>query len=208
MSQKLCLRLMPILLLILVSCGGSDNNSDSKDDVAKAVPPTSTPIYTVISHPSLQQGDEIPAPGDEVVLTVTGKIGASNVAGATDNTVQFNLIRLEALGVVEYQAFDEFGTGTDTIFQGILLESLLTTVGFQQGVTELEIIASDGFSVVIPLSDAFDYPTILAIKADGEYLTRSQHGPVRLVYPYGYFDLDPTVYNVRWVWNIDQIVVR
>ena len=208
MSPKFFLRLLPLLILILTSCGGSDDNSASQDNTAKEAPPTATPIYTVISYPSLQQGDEIPAPRDEVVLTIRGKIGASNIEGATDNTVQFNLIRLEALGVVEYQTFDEFGTGTDTVFQGILLESLIQTVGVRQDVTGLEVIASDGFSVVIPLSDAWDYPVILAIKSDGQYLTPSQHGPVRLVYPYGYFDLDPQVYDVRWVWDIDQIVVR
>lgn len=201
--------LLPLLILIVVSCGGSDDDgADSSNNSTSPVPPTATPVYVQVSHASLQPGAEIPAPRDEVVLTVSGKIGASNVEDAVDNTVQFNIITLESLGVVKYQTFDEFGTGADTLFEGVLLDSLLKVVGVQQISTEIEVIARDGFSVTIPLSDPWTYPVLLALKADGIYLTPSQHGPVRLVYPYGYFELDPQVYDVRWVWSIDQIVVR
>src|SRR6185369_4345808 len=43
-----------------------------------------TPAYTVVSEGTLATGDAIPAPSGDVILTVTGKIGAANV----DDTIQ------------------------------------------------------------------------------------------------------------------------
>ncbi len=217
MEQKPKLRAMLLLVIVVIIAAlaglmflASSSSDDAEDNNNKATdaPPTSTPIYTVISRPVIQAGDEVPVPGDEVVLTVTGNISTSNASTAEVNTVQFNLIRLEALGVVEYQTFDEFGSGTDTVFQGVLLSSVLDVVGIGEGASEIDVIARDGFTVTVPLSDAYDYPSILATKADGVYLTPSGQGPLRLVYPYGYYDLDPGEYDVRWVWNVEQIVVR
>src|SRR5436190_1258969 len=81
---------------------------------------SSDTIYTRVSEASLKAGDTIPAPKEDVVLTVTGKIGTTN----SDNSIQMDMPTIESAGLVDYTVTDPFEGGKVT-FRGPLMSDLL-----------------------------------------------------------------------------------
>ena len=82
---------------------------------------TAEPAYTVISQATIAPGDDVPAPAGDVILTISGAIGQTNV----DDTLQFDMAMLESLGLVEYRVDDQQAEGRVVTFQGVLLTTLL-----------------------------------------------------------------------------------
>jgi len=64
------------------------------------------------------------------------------------------------------------------------------------------------YSVEPPITDVFKYPVMLATQVDGERMTIGRRGPTRIIYPYGYFDFEEIVYNPRWIWSVETILVK
>jgi hypothetical protein len=141
----------------------------------------------------------VPAPTEEVVLRVTGTDRAKPVA--------FDMPTLESLGLVEYSVDDKQAEGRRVTFRGVLLSSLLDVVGADDA-TVLHTMALNDYGVDIPVSDVEDYPVLLATQVDGERMTVERYGPTRVVYPTDSYDLDPTVYDPRWIWQLASIVVE
>ena len=48
---------------------------------------------------------------------------------------------------------------------------------------------------------------LLATRLDGEPMSVAHYGPTRIVYPTAGYDLDPTVYDPRWIWQLSSIDV-
>ncbi len=90
-------------------------------------------------------------------------------------------------------------------FEGVLFRDVLALV--QLSDAEAVIIhALDNYSQRIPRKDWVDYPTLLALRADGAFLTRRSQGPTRLVYPVlDHPELDNPVHRNRWVWLIKTV---
>jgi hypothetical protein len=189
--------LLSLLPLILVACfQQTEEAADSPSD------------YQIISTPSFDPAQPFPAATGEVLLQVGGSIGLSNVAGAEEKTVEFDLALLESLGLVEYRALDTQGIGGEAVFQGLLLSRLLEVVQAASGASELYIEAFDAYQVSIPLSDLERFPVLLALKQDGAYLTLENFGPLRVVYPnIAYTEID-VLYDPKWIWSVVEITVR
>jgi hypothetical protein len=162
-----------------------------------------TPAYTVVSEGTLNAGDVIPVPSGDVILTVTGKIGTTNV----DDSIQMDVATIEALGQVDYSLTDPF-EDVETSFRGVLMSDLLDVWQLTEDATSLHMVALNDYAIDVPISDVRSYPVIFALQQNGEYMPVSTRGPAMLVYPYAEYDLDPAVYNDFWIWQIKSVEVR
>lgn len=168
--------------------------------------PTPTPeMFRPVSAATVQPGAPLPTPAGPVVLTVSGRIDPARAPGGL---AEFDLAGLEALGVVEMVVDDFIATGDSVVFQGVLLRTLLASVGAAPDAESVFALALDDYSVVIPISDAYSLPVMIATRADGERMTIEQYGPIRIVYPFGPATLDPVNYAVRSIWQLSSIDVR
>jgi hypothetical protein len=166
-------------------------------------PTTTETVYTVVSEGTLNAGDTIPVPTGDVILTVTGNIGTSNV----DDTIQMDIATVESVGQVEYTVDDPFENRSVT-YRGVLMSDLLDLWQVGDDATTLNIVALNDYAVDVPLADLRTYPVIFALQADGEYMPIATRGPAMLVYPYNDFEFEVAIYNDYWAWQIKSIEVR
>jgi hypothetical protein len=170
---------------------------------ACASAPAAPQVYTMVSEAKLKAGDAIPAPTGEVILTVSGLIGAKN---AGDN-IEMDLATIESVGLVDLDVTDPFEGGKVT-FRGVLMSALLDLWKVDSAATTLHIVALNDYAVDVPMSDLRKYPVVFALMQDGKYMPVSTRGPAMLVYPYDDFTFDSTVYNDYWAWQIKSIDVK
>lgn len=144
---------------------------------------------------------EIGAPVGEVVLTVTGAIGAGNAA----KEANFDLAMLEALPensfLSETPWYDEKKT-----FSGPRISTVLDAVG-ATGKT-VRIVAINDYYADIPIEEVNSYGVILATRMNGDRMSVREKGPIFVVYP---FDNAPELYDElhfgRSVWQVKSIEV-
>ena len=157
------------------------------------------PVYTQITPSTLTAGDPIPQ-ADDPILTVTGRIDSADA-------VMLDVAALEAMGIVEYTVFDPFDK-RDITYRGVLMSDLLDTLQIEEGATTLEMVALNDYRIDLDVTEMYNYPVILALMADGEYMQPDYHGPTMIVYPYDDYDFDESVYDSRWIWQLASINVR
>lgn len=93
-------------------------------------------------------------------------------------------------------------------FRGIPVSVLLEQVGLQSDVQEVTFAASDGFRGVVPIADLQRYPISLAIERDGQPISRSEGGPIYLVFPNQQSpELNQRYSEVNWVFYVTQMIV-
>ena len=71
------------------------------------------------------------------------------------------------------------------------------------------IAALNDYAIEVPIDDAREWPTMLALKADGKFMSVRDKGPLWLVYPRhmnAQFGNDK--YNARWIWQIATTEVQ
>lgn len=183
---------MGLISLALVGCSPSATT-------------TPTAVYTTITQATLKKGDPIPAPVGDVILTVTGSTETRNVDA--DKSIQMDLVTLESVGLVDYTVNDPFDKKEIT-YRGVLMSTLLDVLQVPSTATTLHIVALNDYAVDVPIQDMRDYPVLLALKSDGEYMPISTRGPAMLVYPYDDFTFDQAAYNDYWIWQIASMDVR
>jgi hypothetical protein len=171
--------------------------------LAGCAPAAADDVYTVVTEGELAAGDDIPIPADEVILTVTGKIGNPNM----NDSIQMDMATLESVGLVDYALTDPFDEVPVT-FRGVLMSDLLDLWGVPADATTLHAVALNDYFVDIPISDLRKYPVILAVMQNGEYMPISDRGPLMVVYPYDHFDFDHAVYDNYWIWQLQSIEVQ
>lgn len=164
------------------------------------------PIYEEISAGTLTSGQDLPTPTGDVLLTVGGDISHTNTA---EGTAQFDLEMLESMRQVQYDVTDPF-VEEKRLFQGILLRDLLDLVGASDNATTLDLVALNGYSAEMKLSDTQDFPMLFSLKADGEYMPLDEGGPAIIIIPYDDYpdQLDHITYDAQWVWSMTEINVR
>jgi len=178
------------LVLVGTGCGGS----------ATATP---EPAYKEVTVGTLKPGQPIPEPKGEVVLTVSGKIGAPN----RGDQIVMDMATLESVGEVEYALEDPFEKKPAT-FRGPLMSVLLDLWKVPTEATVLEVVALNDYRVNVPIGDLRQYPVIFAIRTNGEYMPIEVRGPAMLVYPYHRYTFNHEVYNDYWAWQIASITVK
>lgn len=142
-------------------------------------------------------------PTGPVLLTLTGKLGRSNHRDGA----AFDAAMLAALPQHRIETSTPWTDGRKT-FEGVLLADLLDLVG-ARGAQTLRATALNDYEIVIPASDATEFGVLLAMRMDGQPLSRSGKGPVWIVYPRdGISRLRDERYDSRWVWQLARIEVR
>lgn len=135
------------------------------------------------------------------LLTVSGNIGRANVS----RSAQFDMDMLKALAGRRARLETPWTPGP-TLFEGPYLRSVLEAAGAAG--EALRLRAANGYTVEVPIGDALDLDTILAIRMNGFPLHARYKGPLFLIYP---FDRKPELYTrtyfARSVWQIAEIEV-
>jgi hypothetical protein len=160
-------------------------------------------VYTVVSPAALAAGAAIPLPQSEILLTVTGKIGATN----QDGQIVIDLATIEAVGVVEYEVTDPF-EARKIVYRGVLMRDLLAVWQVESSATQLHFVALNEYAIDIPIEEMHQYPILFGLQADGDYMQPDYRGPAMLVYPMDAYHLDPAVTTAKWIWQIKSIDVQ
>ena len=141
------------------------------------------------------------APKGLPLLTVSGNIEHANLS----RSAQFDMDMLKALPGRRARLETPWTPGP-TLFEGPYLRSVLEASG-ATGET-LRLRAANGYMVDVPIEDALDLETILAIRMNGFPLHARYKGPLFMIYP---FDRKPELYTrtyfARSVWQISEIEV-
>ena len=159
-------------------------------------------MYEVVTPASISPGDVIPAPTNEVVLTLSGQISGANVGGA----LVFDIDTLEKLRLVKYDVDDPWLQEKVT-YSGVLLSDLLEVAGAPDTVTEVMAFALDGYAAPIPVSEIESWPVLLATQSNGAHMTIETSGPTRIIFPYDVHN-DVTAARNMSVWNLESLEVR
>lgn len=187
MNISRTLRFLLIFIPMLAAC-------------SQATPTT----YTTVSESTLKPGDAVPAPTGDVVLTIDGKISQTN----SGDTLQFDMPTLESIGVVKYEVNDPFAKMQIT-YSGVLLSQILKVAGADADATTLTLKALDDYSTDMKISDANQWPVLVATQADGAYMPIDKNGPLISVWPFDDFpEIDHLTYDALWVWSLSNITVK
>ena len=181
----LCVAILGITT-VLASCGGE-----------------ATPDYETVALAAIEPGSPIPAPVDDVILTLTGDIGIKNVG----NTLQFDMPTLENLGLVKYTVDDPWLNAPVT-YTGVLMSDLRNYVGASESAKNFHMGALDDSAVTIPMDDIEKWPILLATRSNGDYMTIGTAGPTRIILPYHKYNFDRETYNGYWIWNLATMEIR
>ncbi|WP_417310439.1 oxidoreductase [Devosia sp.] len=145
---------------------------------------------------------ELMAPTGDVILTIEGAISVTNEG----DTAVFDLAALEALPSTTYETETPWTTGV-TSFEGVELSTLLELVGAEG--SEIDAVAINDYSTILPLTDEIGASPLVAYKVDGAYVSVREKGPLWLVYP---FDSDSRlqseVYYSRSIWQLRTLNIR
>ena len=146
-------------------------------------------------------GPGLATPTGEVILTISGRIGTGNRAGAA----VFDRAMLEALGMKAFTTATPWYDAPST-FEGVPMARLMEVVG-AEGETVTALALND-YATELPMSDFARFGVLLAIKRNGAYMPVRDKGPLFIVYP---FDSDPELrtrrYYSRSAWQLAQLVV-
>lgn len=147
-------------------------------------------------------GQGLPDPATDVILTLDGAIGVTNVG----DEAQFDREMLMGLGLHSLETTNPFETGVQK-FEGVLLRDILEAVKADGSV--LVAVALDGYTIDIPVIDVMDFPVMVAIKWNGAFMSVRNRGPLWVVYPIDHYDaLAGTEYSGRSIWQLRRLTVK
>jgi hypothetical protein len=141
-------------------------------------------------------------PTGPVILTVSGQIEGLG----SGPVVRLDRAMLEALGTTKLKTSTAWTTG-EAEFEGVLARDLLDAVGAEG--TLVVATALNDYVASIPLRELYDYPVLLALKMNGEYLEIRDKGPIWIVYPRDQFEeLRSSMIDRKWVWQLSELEIR
>ena len=144
-------------------------------------------------------GGEISSPKGEVVLTVSGDIGAANKG----KTLELDLASLEQMRRVRLEAAEPFLKRRVT-FEGVLLSDLLAVADVPDTASTVSLTALDDYKVDFKVADMRSSQMLLATKADGKHMPVDRSGPIRIVFP----DSSSMGRNPDlWIWSVASMKV-
>lgn len=156
-------------------------------------------VVTIIGSSVAQ---ELPKRSSEVLLTVDGKISVTNYL----DKAEFDRSMLEAIGMQSMKTSNQFEPGIHE-FQGVLLRDLLDKL--KSSGTTLVARALDGYTIELPVKDAYDYPVMLAMIWNGKVMRVRNRGPIWVVYPIDDYDaLRSPQFSGRSIWQLKSLTVK
>jgi hypothetical protein len=148
---------------------------------------------------TLVAGEKISAPEGEVVLTVSGNIGARN----NGKTLELDLASIEQMRRVRLEAAEPF-LKRRVMFEGVLLADLLAVAGVPESANTISLTALDDYKVDFKVADVRSSQMLLATKADGKHMPVDRSGPIRIVFP----DSSSLGRNPDlWIWSVSNMKV-
>lgn len=135
----------------------------------------------------------------DVILTVDGDVAA-------EGGLHLDLEALRAMPQVTFRTATNWTDGVST-FTGVALKHLLDEAGATGD--EVEAIALNNYSAMIPLDSIDEDSPIIAYSVDGEMLSRRDKGPLWIVYPFDESDAfrNDVIYG-RSVWQLRSLKVK
>ncbi|WP_244423661.1 molybdopterin-dependent oxidoreductase [Nitratireductor pacificus] len=156
----------------------------------------------LLAAPVLAQDATLPNPEGDVILTIDGKVGATNGEGVAD----FDLAMLENLKSGKITTTTPWFNGP-VEFEGVLLADLMESV--KADGQEVVVTALNDYQAPVPIADFAQYGAILAYKRDGNYMPVSDKGPLFIIYPYDSdVELSTQKFYSRSVWQVRRLTVR
>jgi hypothetical protein len=179
-------------MLAVAACG--------KDEKAPQAAPTGSESEPkVVSSGTLTAGQKVSAPREEVVLTMSGAIGARNKG----KKLALDLASLERMRTVQVEATEPYLKKKLT-FEGVMLSDLLAVADVPESATKLHVTALDDYKVDFSLADVRSSRMLLATKTDGKHMPVERAGPIRIVFP----DDSSLGRNPGlWIWSISDMQV-
>lgn len=155
--------------------------------------------FAMLSMGGSALADTLQTPDGEVLLTVTGTIGAAN----DGESALFDMAMLKDLPVTKFETTTIWTEGVRE-FSGVSLIDFLEAVD-AEGET-IRAVALNDYAVDIPVSDAREGGPIIAYEIDGSPMSVREKGPLWIVYPY---DANAeyrteTIYS-RSIWQLDRL---
>ena len=145
--------------------------------------------------------DRLPPPKGEVILSVSGRIAATNQGGLA----RLDRDLLLAWGTDELRTTTPFTDGPAT-FSGVLVSRLLDILGADG--TQLRAQALNDYAVTIPIAELRTYPVLLALDRDGQPLSVRERGPLWVIYPWSeHPELDDRTHRQRSIWQLTALEV-
>jgi hypothetical protein len=159
-------------------------------------------MLPVAASAALDEKQLATEPVGPVILTITG-----NIEGfGSGPVVRLDRAMLEALGTTKLKTSTAWTAG-EAEFEGVLARDLLQAVGAEG--TEVVATALNDYVATIPLRELYDYPVLLALKMNGEYMELRDKGPIWIVYPRDQFDeLRSSMFDRKWVWQLSELEIR
>ncbi len=125
--------------------------------------------------------------------------------------IQLSLAQLESLATTSVWTKEPHNTKNPNStfhFRGVAVSKLLDKFGVAPDVTEVTFIAHDGYRVTVNLGDLRHYPIIIALERDNRKISRSDGGPLYLVFPYNQYPQLQQQYPDRyWAFYLTDMVV-
>ena len=140
-------------------------------------------------------------PTGRVILTVSGKISATN----SGDTAQFDLEMLRAFPALSFSTTTLWTEGVRE-FTGVPLAVLLDSLG-TSGST-VDAWAINDYLAEFELEELEQDVPIIAYEMDGKPMSRREKGPLWIVYPYDSdSDYRTELVYARSVWQLDRLEV-
>jgi hypothetical protein len=185
-------RLVAVVAMGLVVLAGCQ-----RDEQRPQAPAAAAPVTQEVSPGTLVAGDRIAPPRGEVVLTISGEIGAHNQG----KKLVFDLASLEKMRTVRMQTSEPFLKRKVT-FEGVLLTDLLAVAGVPPSASKVDLTALDDYKVDFSVDDVRSSQMLLATKADGKRMPVDKAGPIRIVFP----DSSSLGRNPDlWIWSVSTM---
>lgn len=157
---------------------------------------------SVAALPKVHAASPLPLPAAKPILSVSGRIAASN----RDGVAVFDMAMLEALGTDGFETRTPWHTGA-VRFEGVRMQRLMQAVGASgESVTA---VALNDYTTDLPMADFERYGVLLATKRDGAYMPVRDKGPLFIVYPYDSKpELGAQQFYSRSAWQVAKLVIK
>ncbi len=136
-------------------------------------------------------------PQGDVILTVSGAIGVTNVG----ETAQFDIDMLRELGMTQIETTTIWTEGMQS-FTGVELAAILETVGASGNTVHATAI--NDYAIDIPVDEVTG--ALVAYENHGEPMSVREKGPLWIVFPYdSATEYQSEVVYSRSIWQLDRL---
>lgn len=141
-------------------------------------------------------------PTGDVILTISGKITATNVG----DTAQFDREMLDAMERVSIKTATPWYDDVMT-FEGVPIKTVMDFVGAKGN--DLRVIALNDYVSEVPMQDVETTGVIFASAINGKPIGIRERGPIFIIYPYDSdVALQSQTYYGRSAWQVAHVIVE